>query len=909
MIVTPLIVYNRIPTFMYYYLKVLFAIVLISTTINVVSAQRTTTTDFFLAYSLGAYNRAASLGEELLLRKSINENLDVWFPLSIKLGIAYHHLGDYNRGLDRLDLSINWAIEEGEYSPKDLLLAYNEKGQILLELESLTRAKITFLKAVELFEQKSLMMRDSSSKASYINALMGVGQIYYMKQQYPKAKEYIEKSLKITTENSFNDMALIAQKHLCLGMIEEKLGKSSAAADHMYIAIKMGQQEKLKQNVVWAVFYKGLAGYYWEYERRKEALEYNALALESLLPIWKGKEENQLPKIEELNHASSLAMAAQVLAQRGDFVYGMTKEIKTLEFALDHYRLLDKFVARLRRLYTGKSARLLWSDRALDFYEKAIEVCLLLNEKTGKEQYKNEAFQLSERSKSLLLLEAFKKIKAKKIANIPAEELVKEERLEEEMDEAQSELDMIKRSLYKRADYKEKLRKLEKILLKKKRAYEDFLIGLRKQYPKYYKLKYDLQVVDVKGVQSRLAADQMMIEYFIGKEELYIFKLTQNTYDIIQVPLSYNIGETIKEFRDGIYGYYTNHTKRDKALYSKYTTQYTKLGHKLYKTLLEPVLKDARENRLMIILAGNLGFLPFEALLTEGFQGNDYKKMPYVLNDYAIGYCYSATLLYEMQIKAHKPDKIFLGFSPEFKKNVTLEGKYNFSPLEHSREEVKEVFDLVGMMGVIFDGVAATKQNFQENCEDYCIVHIATHGVMNLENSENSFLAFSEVPDSNDNELLYVRDLYNMHLTASLVVLSACETGVGELYASEGIASLARGFSYAGAKSLITSLWAVNDYATAEIMKKLYENLKKGMTKDVALRQAKYDFIQSADDFAAHPFLWSAFIQIGDEAPLPSPDKKEPTSPYIFWIAIAMIGLMGGGGGLFVWSSMPKDKR
>jgi len=641
----------------------------------------------------------------------------------------------------------------------------------------------------------------------------------------------------------------------------------------------------------------------------KKHLEYNALALESLLPVWKGKKDNQLPTIEELNHAISLGMAAQVLAQRGNFVSGMHKETKNLEFALDHYRLLDKFVARLRRLYTGESARLLWSDRALDFYEKAIAVCLLLNEKTGKEEYKNEAFELSERSKSLLLLEAFKKTKAKKIANVPAEEVAKEESLEEEMDEAQSELDMLKRSLHRPTDYKEQLRKSEKLLLQKKRAYEDFLVGLRKQYPQYYKLKYDLQVVDVKGVQSRLAVGQMMIEYFIGKEELYIFKLTQNTYDIIKVPLTYNLGETIKQFRDGIYGYYINNTKRDKSLYLEYTKQYTNLGHKLYQTLLDPVLKGAKANRLMIILAGDLGFLPFEALLTEAFDGDNYKKMPYVLNDYAVGYCYSATLLYEMQIKEHKPDKIFLGFSPEFQKDVTLEGKYSFSPLEHSQKEVKEVFDLVGMMGEVFDGGKATKANFQENCEDYCIVHIATHGVMNLENSENSFLAFSEVPDSNDNELLYVRDLYNMHLTASLVVLSACETGVGELYASEGIASLARGFSYAGAKSLITSLWSVNDYATAEIMKKLYENLKQGQTKDLALRKAKYDFIQSANDFAAHPFLWSAFIHIGDEAPLPSPDKKEPTSPYIFWIAIAMIALMGGGGGLFVWSSMPKDKR
>jgi len=300
---------------------------------------------------------------------------------------------------------------------------------------------------------------------------------------------------------------------------------------------------------------------------------------------------------------------------------------------------------------------------------------------------------------------------------------------------------------------------------------------------------------------------------------------------------------------------------------------------------------------LMIILAGNLGFLPFEALLTDDVSNNNFKEYPYVIKKYAVGYCYSATLLHEMQTKEHIPQKIFLGFAPEFDSDVKLDGRYSFNPLEHSQQEVIDVHELIGT-GNIFTGAQATKENFQENCEGYCILHIATHGFMNSNDSKNSFLAFSSSADSTSNELLYVRDLYNMHLTASMVVLSACETGLGELYESEGIASLARGFAYAGAKSIITSLWAVNDYTTAEIMKFMYKHIQAGMNKDEALFQAKNEFLAAAASHqVAHPFLWSAFIMIGDESPRPGTRMKKGSTNYtiIFTSLVALIVAIIGG--------------
>ena len=724
---------------------------------------------------------------------------------------------------------------------------------------------------------------------AYLNALMGVGGTAYQQKLYEKAQQYIQKALMYHQEMQLNDMALLAQKHLYLGKIAEQVGNPSLAAEHMLTAIKMGEMESFKQHIGWGIFYKDLADYYQQYERYKEALTYNTFALKSLLPSWKNADKGKLPSLEEFNHAISLGLAAQVLMQRAAIAHHNSNHTDQLKNTLEHYRLLDVFVTRLRRLYTGERARLLWSDRALDFYEKAIQTCLSLAQKTGNIQYKKEAFELSERSKSLLLLEAFKKIKAKKIADVPEEAIAKEEALEQQVDELQSEVDVLKKKRRKTEEYKNQLRKKEKALLEANQAYEDFLVQLRKQYPHYYKLKYDLTVVKVDEIQSRLNRDQLMIEYFIGEEELIIFRIGQSSYEVFEIPLQYNLSAAIEQFRQGIYGYYLEATERSEQVRSRYVHQYQKTGRQLYKTLLEPVLDDCHQKRLMIILAGNLGFLPFEALLTEDVEGEHFKSYPYLVRDYAVGYCYSATLLHEMQIKEHIPSNIFLGFAPEFDETVKLEGRYNFQPLQYSEQEVKDIHELIGT-GEIFTGENATKENFQENCEGYCILHIATHGFMNSDDSRNSFLAFSEVPDSNDNELLYVRDLYNMHLTASLVVLSACETGLGELYESEGIASLARGFAYAGAKSIITSLWAVNDYATAEIMKKLYTHVQAGNNKDEALFLAKNEFIENSGDKAAHPFLWSAFVMIGDESPRPGTGGQAAGS--------TTFGLIGGAIGL-----------
>jgi CHAT domain-containing protein len=295
---------------------------------------------------------------------------------------------------------------------------------------------------------------------------------------------------------------------------------------------------------------------------------------------------------------------------------------------------------------------------------------------------------------------------------------------------------------------------------------------------------------------------------------------------------------------------------------------------------------------LVIIPAGAMCDMPFESLLEElPSDPERFKTHAYLIKQHSINYAYSATLLKEMsEHEVAVGTETYLGFAPSFGEGASsvIRGKkYSLAPLTYNSVEVKNIQKLLGE-GQIYEGEAATEDQFKKLAGNYSIIHFATHGLANNQDPDYSLLAFTEIKDEQENEFLYVSDMYNMELNAELVVLSACETALGKNFRGEGIMSLARGFSYAGAKSIFTTLWSVNDQATFQIVERFYKNLQDGLKKDEALQQAKLDFIENGSDLTAHPFLWSPYIMIGDT------DELDSISSTTNWV------LVGGGFGALV---------
>jgi CHAT domain-containing protein len=192
-------------------------------------------------------------------------------------------------------------------------------------------------------------------------------------------------------------------------------------------------------------------------------------------------------------------------------------------------------------------------------------------------------------------------------------------------------------------------------------------------------------------------------------------------------------------------------------------------------------------------------------------------------------------------------------------------GRWELRPLVESAREVSGIAKLYGPDKVaVYLRETAKEENVKgnESLSTARRIHFATHGVMSERQPQYSGLVLTLDEDPQEDGLLQVYEIFNLKLNAELVVLSACKTGLGKEVKGEGLIGLTRAFMYAGAPSVVVSLWQVADRSTAEMMVKFYEQLDRAEDKAEALRQAKLAMIQAGR--YAHPFYWAPFILVGE---------------------------------------------
>lgn len=281
-----------------------------------------------------------------------------------------------------------------------------------------------------------------------------------------------------------------------------------------------------------------------------------------------------------------------------------------------------------------------------------------------------------------------------------------------------------------------------------------------------------------------------------------------------------------------------------------------------------------------------LNFMPFDLLvLRNKCQLGDL---------YDINYAYSLATR-EMQIEKLAKGRHRIFYAPSFldesevavMSDDRLASRVIAGPLFYNLGEAKSAAELVSHSQV-FLGEKASKASFLNNHNSSSLVHLSTHASYSSNREIDPYILFR---DYGEVTALTLSEIYNLDLSANMVVMSACETGIGEYVAGEGVMSLARGFAYAGAKSVIASLWAVNDKSTSEIMVSFYKHLKKGKRKDTALRMAKQDYLANAKNPSdLHPYYWAGFIAIGDMSPLDFGFQYT----WILWVGLVTVLLFAG---------------
>lgn len=446
-------------------------------------------------------------------------------------------------------------------------------------------------------------------------------------------------------------------------------------------------------------------------------------------------------------------------------------------------------------------------------------------------------------------------------------------------------------------EYKEKDDGQEQIA-KKQTELNKLLKKIEREYPNYYKLMYNAEPTTLANIQSEALDDETaLISYFVGETSIYVFTVLKNDLkaEIIQKPLDFD--KQIETFR----AYITKANPEQEA------TIFTQRSAALYDLLLRGVLEKISPSitKLIIVPDDILSYIPFDILAKTdtSLERTDFRQTDFLLNHYQISYAYSAHHLIEQKQTKHSDnDLLFAGFAPKYQSKDTLkvvsdetrsalcrEGVYE---LKGANDEVKTISNLVD--GKAFTAESATEGTFKREANHYRILHFAMHSLTNDKEPLFSKLLFTVNPQdtSQDNDLT-AGELYAMNLNADLAVLSACNTGYGKISSGEGVMSLARAFTYAGVPATITSLWKIPDLATREIMVDFYKNLKLGMTKDAALRQAKLTYLKNApESIAANPYFWAGFVPIGNMIPM---DLTENHPLNVWWIisAFFVIGSLG----------------
>ncbi|NJO91287.1 MAG: CHAT domain-containing protein [Chloroflexia bacterium] len=410
--------------------------------------------------------------------------------------------------------------------------------------------------------------------------------------------------------------------------------------------------------------------------------------------------------------------------------------------------------------------------------------------------------------------------------------------------------------------------------------------GIQKQYVSFSSKGL------VEKLQQSLSVDEVMLEYFVTDSLLFCFVIGADFYEVKKTPAG-------QGFKNEVLDYFSIIRKHR-------FKEFSGMSYSLYERLIGPVEHYLiGKSKLIIIPDSYLLFMPFCSLLFDekSSKGSpDFSELSYFIKKHEIVYQYSANLWLESrQLNTTINEKSFLGlapfaamqkqkpddsnlsfFDPSLQNDVlraTSNQNNEFLPLPYSGKELVDISKLFieeNMVSKTVFNNQAKESFFKTKVKDYRLVHIATHSIINDNHPELSGIAFYNSPKS-DNQadteagdwkdeqtmdgILFTGEIYGLDVNADLVVLSACETGIGKLSKGEGVLSLTRGFLYNKVPNLIYSLWKINDKSTCTLMTKFYENLLQGASYSCALQSAQISLI--ADKSTAFPSNWAAFCLIG----------------------------------------------
>lgn len=747
------------------------------------------------------------------------------------LGNLYTVLGDYDSAENTIK-QYYFIVNTSKNYPD----AQNQKFAAILNLSNVYQSSGKISSAIEVLENTLKTEKLSNSQKGIL--LNNLGNNYWLnsKQFIKNAPQNAEKAFLSSIEYLKNEKGkseTLSNSYRNLASMNRQWQQFDIADSYMQKAEKLLLETKNQQPRKRAKLYYEKALLLFDEQKYEESAKQILVVFKTLIPNYNSKDV--LPNKNQLYAETVLVDALDLQAE--------ILKIKDPKNALKAFELSFYIEDLLMNSLVYENSKILMQLRSRNRTEKCLFVYDELFSKEGKTKYLEEAFQLSEKTKSGIL-----KGYRSNIKNASAEEK-----------QLLQELQNLNNAILKEQQ-KGDSANISKIntLIKQQ---NEVMISLKKVQSE--NTDYIPEKCDVKVLLSKLKKDKaMMVYYFMGSEKLYFFVLQNDQIDLNHINITHLGIPRIAQFID--YFNSPDAITNDISGYNHY-------GKDVYDLLKLP--NNSVYKNLVIVPDGILNFLPFEALITQESNTTNFAKMHYLLNDFRIAYTTSANIYLNAK-PVSKSKKTVLGVFPVFE-GTSFELSYSKKELESIRRNFK---------GKYLENSNAGFADFKNNASNYSILHLSTHASSGDIETPASIKFY-------DQEILY-SELYNLHINPDLVVLSACETGIGKLYKAEGAMSIARGFQFAGAQNLLFSLWKVNDFTTSVFMSDFYKNVKNDVSYFEANTNAKREYLndKSIPNAKKSPYYWSSFVYYG------SISAEEKSGNYIYYVIsfLIVIGLFLG---------------
>jgi len=766
----------------------------------------------------------------------------------------YKDLGDFEKTKEILEYSYrekqkHFGAENPELYKAKILL-----GQIHLSLKDYKRSESYLDAGIAHIKKIDSSNNYWSADAHYSKALLNeeLGKFDIAKHYYKEAERLYENALNGAYDELYLDFTRNASRFYAKHNEKEKaLTISKKAYD--YILKNQGSTTsfEIQQSI-------NLGEIYFELGNYTAALD-KAYATEKLI------KKNLPTQTNPLDSTKIIFYKPQIILLKTQSAYKLNTQKNDVTFLKKQFTEVKEAISIIdhqKTMVNDENSVSILIEKNSTLFEFAKQLALELFDLTKNKNYLNEVIGLHE---SILYNRIRTRLNSKTsitYANVPNKVLLREKAIKKTIQETLSQSNNIE------------------AFINGITQWNDYLETLKKDYPKYYKLRFASISKSLKDIEQKIPENTTVVRYVYSEKHLYAIIISKNDtklFKLNQIGVKSKIAKLQSEN-------------------APFETNFTLLND-LYINLWKPFEHNINTNHVVIIPDRDLFNLNFEMLTAK--TATNYKELANgsLLSKFIISYNYSLFLI-DKNSKTIGYNNNFIAFAPEF--NDKMKEDYKIAITDSLAVDktyltlLPQPFsvDLANSYSKLFNGSSfinekASKQLFTNEAKDHKIIHIGTHAESNNISPELSRLIFAKNISNEDNSL-YTYEIYNQNLSSNLAILTACETGKPTYQAGEGMISLAHAFNYAGSESILTSLWKIDEQSSAKIVELFYKNIKKGWTKDKALQQAKLDYLATAEGRTLHPQYWAGLVLIGDVTPI----KLKLSYNIIYWIfGVLIIGL------------------